>query len=241
MEITLGSIVSYVVGIPLVLLSLLLTFQTPLGLIPLLAGLLIIPVVRRQIAERAGIEFSRGAAAGIGTVGVIVGVVVLILVGLSGGGSAPGADVSNVTVTTEDASPQDASTSLQVEWNSRAQSAVDPNPDDISTYNSNEGQKFVVVRVKITNTGEEAIELTPRLFRLTSGGVEYEYQALFGSGNSLSSVTVNPDATHSAWAAFSVPEDQTEARLIVNQDAYVQKNVSVSFAHNPDMPINMSD
>lgn len=242
MEITLGSIVSYVVGVPLVLLSLLLTVQTPLGLIPLLAGLLIIPVVRRQLAERAGIELSRGAAAGIGTAGVIAVIVVLVVVGLSGGGGgAPGADVSNVTVTAEDSFPQDASTSLQVEWNSRAQSAVDPDPDDMSIYNSNEGQKFVVIRVRITNTGDEAIELTPRLFRLTSDGVEYEYQALFGSGNSLSGVTVNPDGTHSAWTAFSVPEDQTESRLIVNQEAYVRKNVSVSFTHNADMPINMPD
>lgn len=243
MEITLGSIVSYVVGVPLVLLSILLTIQTPLGLVPLLAGLLIIPVVRRQIAERAGVEFSRGAAAGIGTVGVIAGVVVLVLVGLSGGGDGgtPSADVSDVSVTAEDASPQDATTFVQVEWNSRAQSAVDPDPDDMSIYNANEGQKFVVVRMRITNTGDEAIELRPQLFRLSSDGVEYEYQALFGSGNSLSGVTVNPDGTHSAWTAFSVPEDLTEARLIVNQEAYFQQNVSVSFINDPDMPINMSD
>jgi len=241
MEITLGSILSYVVGVPLVLVSILLTVQTPLGLIPLLAGLLIIPVVRRQIAKRMGVEFSRSATAGIGTVGVIAGVVVLVLVGLSGGGSVPGADVSNVTMSAEDASPQDVSTSLQVEWNSRAQSAVDPNPDAISIYNSNEGQKFVVVRVSVTNTGEESIELTPRLFRLSSDGIEYEYQGLFGSGNSLSGVTMNPDGTHSAWTAFSVPEGLTEAQMIVNQEAYFQKNVSVSFNHNPNMSINMSD
>jgi|GEM_PF-3428104 len=244
MKISLGLIVSYVVGIPLVLLSLLLTIQTPLGLIPLLAGLLIIPVIRRQIAKRAGVEFSRGAAAGIGTIGVIAGIVVLVLVGLSGGGaggSVPGADVSNVTMTAEDESPQDASTSLQVEWNSRAQSAVDPDPDDISIYNPNEGQKFVVVRLRITNTGDEPLDLTPRLFRLASSGVEYSYQGLVGSGNSLSGVTLNPDGTHSAWIAFSVPEDLTEARLIVNQEVYFQKNISVSFTHNTDMPINMSD
>lgn len=241
MKITFGSIVSYLVGVPLAILGVLLTVQSPLGLVPFLAGVVIIPVVRRQIAKRAGVELSRGAAAGIGTVGVIAGVVVLVLVALSGGGAAPGADVSNVTVSAGDTSPQDPSTSLQVEWNSRAQSAVDPDPDDVSIYNPNDGEKFVVVRMRVTNTGDESLELTPRLFRLASGGVEYEYQALFGSGNSLSGVTVNPGGSHSAWTAFSVPEEMTEAQLIVNQEAYFQQNVSVSFNHNQGMPINMSD
>jgi hypothetical protein len=244
MNITLGLIVSYVVGVPLTLFGLLLTIQTPLGLVPLLAGVLIIPVVRRQLAARAGIEFSRGAAAGIGTFGVIAFVVILVIVALSGGGGAggaPGADVSNVSVTTKNANPADSSTTLSVEWNSRAQSAVDPDPDDLSTYSSNDGQKFVVIRVRVTNEGGESAELTPRMFRLQSSGVEYEYQALFGSGNSLSDVTVNPGGTHSAWAAFSVPEDLTEARLIIYQGAFFRQNVSVSFTHNEQMPIEMDD
>lgn len=245
MNITLGSIVSYTVGVPLALLGLLQTIQqTSLGVAPLLAGLLIIPVVRRQLAARAGIEFSRGAAAGIGTFGVIAFVVVVVIVSLSGGGGAggyPGADVSNVSVTAENANPPDASTTLSVEWNSRAQSAVDPNTDDLSIYNSNEGQKYVVIRVTVANEGDEPVELTPRMFRLQSSGVEYEYQNLFGSGNSLSGVTINPSGTHSAWTAFSVPEDMTEAQLIFYQDAFYRQNVSASFTHNEQMPIEMGD
>lgn len=243
MNITLGSIVSYVVGVPLTLLGLLLTIQSPLGLVPLVTGVLIIPVVRRQLAERAGVEFSRGAAAGIGGFGVVAGVVIFVMVALSGagGGSAPGADVSDVSVTAVDASPADASRALSVEWNARAQSSVDPDPDDMSVYNANEGQKFVVIRMRITNEGSNSIELTPRLFRLRSAGVEYEYQALFGSGNSLSGVTLNPGGSYSAWTAFSVPEDLTDTELIVHQDALFGENVSVTFTHNRDMPIGMSD
>lgn len=241
MNITLGSIVSYVVGVPLTLFGVILTTQTPLGLVPLLAGILIIPVIRRQLAGRAGVEFSRGAAAGIGTFGVIAFFVVVVIVGLSGGGAAPGADVSNVSVTAEDTNPPDSITTISVEWNSRAQSAVNPNPGSFSTYSSNEGQKFVVIRVKVANEGDESIELNPRMFRLQSSGVEYEHQALFGSGNSLSGVTVNPDGTHSAWTAFSVPEDMTEGELVVHQDAFYRQNVSVSLTHNEQMPIEMSD
>ena len=247
MDITLGSIVSYVVGVPLAFLGLLLAIQNPLGLLPLLAGVLIIPVVRRQLSARAGINFSRGATAGIGTFGVIAFVVVLVMLALSGGGGGggadtgggPGAEVSDVSVTAEDANPAEASTTLSVEWNSRAQSAVDPNPDDLTSYTPNEGQKFVVVRVRIANEGGEPVELTPRMFRLQSSGVEYEYQALFGSGNSLSGVTINSGGSHSAWTAFPVPENLTEARLIVHQDAFFDQNISVSFTHNEQMPIEM--
>jgi hypothetical protein len=244
MEITLGSIVSYVVGIPLALLGLLLTIQSPFGLIPLLAGLLIIPVIHRQLAKRVGIEFSRGATTGIGGFGVVAGVVILVVVALSGSGGAPappGADVSNVTITAEDASPPEADTSLQVVWSGRAQSAVDPDPNDISVYNSNEGEKFLVVRMEITNAGNEQLELSPRLFRVEAEGVEYEYQSLFGSGNSFSGITLNPDSSYAAWTAFSIPEETEEARLIVNQDTYFQKNVSISFSQDSEMAINMSD
>lgn len=244
MNITLGSIVSYCVGVPLALFGAILTIQTPLGLIPLIAGVLIIPVVRRQLGARVGVEFSRGATAGIGTFGVIAFVVVLVLVALSGGGGGGGggvgADVSNVGVTAEDTNPPDSSSTLSVEWNSRAQSAVDPNSDDLSTYRANEGQKFVVVRVRVTNEGGDPVELTPAMFRLRSSGVEYEYQGLFGSGNSLSGVTINSGGTHSAWTAFSVPEEMSEARLTIYQDAFFNQNISVSFTHNEQMSVGVS-
>lgn len=244
MEIRLGSIVSYVVGILLAFTSLLLSVKTPLGLVPFLVALLIIPVVRREFTKRTGIKFSRGAVAGIGVFGVIAGLIVLILVGFSGSGGSfegPGADVSNVSVKAEDSHPPDAVTSLDILWNSRAQSGVDPDPDNLATYNADEGQKFLVVKMSITNSGNERIDLDPDLFRINSEGVEYEYQRLFGSGNSFSGVALNPGASYSGWTAFSVPDDTVEAKLIVHQDAYYQKNVSVSFSHNRNMAINVSD
>ncbi|TKX40736.1 MULTISPECIES: DUF4352 domain-containing protein [unclassified Halorubrum] len=243
MDITLGKIVSYVVGIPLVLVSLLLTIQSFLGLVPLVLGLLILPPIRRLIASRAGINFSRGATIGIGTFAIIAAVAVLLVVALSGGGggSIPGADVSNVSVSAQDASPPDASQSLEIRWNSRAQSAVDLDAEDLSTYRSNDGEKFVVVRMEITNTGDNQIELTPRLLRLESNGVVYDYQGLFGSGNSLSSVSLNPGASYSGLTVFSVPEDTSSAQLQVNQEAYFDQNVSVSFTEDTDLAMNVSD
>lgn len=170
---------------------------------------------------------------------------VLLIAGLSGGGGGgtqpAGADVSNVSVSSVDPSPGSSLTTLDVEWNSRAQSAVNPDTEDFSTYNSNEGEKFVVVRLQIENTGDESVDLTPRLFRLRSSGVEYEYQGLFGSGNGISGVTLNPGGEYSGWVAFSVPEDLTEAELIVHQDAIIGNGITVRFNQDQSMPIEVSD
>ena len=246
MKITLGSITSYLVGGLLVLVSIPLTIQSPVGLLSLIAGLLVLPPVRRLLESRMDIELSRGVTAAVGSIGVVIAIVGIVLLAASGGGgvggdSTPGSDVADVSVTAVDSSVSDTSSQLDIEWNSRAQSAVDPDPDDISSYESNDGQKYIVVRMNIQNTGSQSVDLTPQAFILRSDGVEYDYQGMFGSGNSLTDVTLNPDGEYSGWVAFSVPEDMTEAELITNQDAYFQQTVSTNFNRNSGTAINMSD
>ena len=79
------------------------------------------------------------------------------------------------------------------------------------------------------------------MFQLRSAEVEYEHQPLFGSGNDLGGVTLNPRGSHSAWTAFSVPEGMTQARLVVYHDAFFQQTISISFEHNPELPIGMGE
>jgi len=179
---------------------------------------------------------------------VVIGIVVVGGIGLlalagsaDSGPTGPGSDVSNVSMVAADASPPDATHSLDVVWNARAQSEVDPDPSDFSAYNANEGEKFLVVRMEITNSGDTDVELTQRLFKAEADGVRYDTQSLFGSGNSISDVTLSPGATYSGWVAFSIPSGTTDAELTVSQEAYYRENVTVAFDRNPEMPINMSD
>jgi hypothetical protein len=244
MKITLGSVVSYFIGIGVILMSILLTVQTPIGLVPLVAGVLILPPVRRYLESQRGIELSRGITIALGLVAVVA--VMIGIVAVAGGGGSmgeelPGSDVSDISVTAVDSAESEAASELEVEWNSRAQSAVDPDPEDFTEYNSNEGQKYVVVRMNIRNPGSEPVELTQRAFSLRSDGVEYDYQGLFGSGNSISQVTLNPGGEYSGWVAFSVPQGMTNAELITNQDAYFDQTVSTRFEYNSDMEINVDD
>lgn len=243
MKITLGSVFSYFVGIGVILMSILLTIQSPIGLVPLVTGILVLPPVRRYLESERGIELSRGITAAIGFVGIVI--VLIGIIAVAGGGGTgeelPGSDVSDVNVNAVDSVQSGTASELNVEWNARAQSAVDPDPDDLSIYNSNEGEKYVVVRMNIRNTGTESVELTPRAFILRSDGVEYDHQGLFGSGNSISQVTLNPEGEYSGWTVFSVPQDMSEAELITDQEAYFDQTVSTNFEYNSDMEINMSD
>lgn len=242
-KITFRSIVAYVLGIPTVLLGVVALFTSPLaGVLLVAGGLLALPVVRRKLDAIIGVEFSGGAATGIFLVCAVVGMGVLVLsVGGGGTGSVPGSDVSNVSVRASSSTPADANNQISIVWNSRAQSSVDPDSGDLSIYNAEDGEKFLVVRLRITNSGTQDIELTPRLLQFQSGGVIYDYQGLFGSGQGMSGVTLTPGAEYTGWTVYSIPSDITDGQLVVNQDVYYDSSVAVAFEHDPEMAINVSD
>lgn len=244
MRITLRSIVAYVLGVPVAIFGVLVIFTNVVaGILFVVGGLLALPVVRRKLDASTGLEFSGGAAAAIFLVCAVAGVGTLAFSASPSDGdtaTGPGSGVTDVSVTAQSMSPADAATQLSVTWNSRAQSAVDSDSSDLTNHQPNDGEKFVVVRMQVTNTGTSDLELTPRLFQLRADGVVYEYQVLFGSGHGLAGVTLTPGAGYSGWTVFSVPNGTTEGSLIVNQDAYFRKNVTVQFTHNASMPINMS-
>jgi hypothetical protein len=242
MDITFGAVVAYPFGVLAVLAGLGLLAVSPIaGVALLLAGLLALPVVRRVLKSRLGLGFSRGATVGLVLLLSIVAAIAVVGAALSGGGAAPGSGVPNVSMEAASASPPNPMTTLDVRWNARAQAAADPSTGDIGTYRAEDGQKFLVTRMQITNNGDSDIDLTPQLFRVASEGAEYEYQNLFGSSaGGLSQVSLRPGGSSDGWVVFSIPNETTEGELVVNQDAYFDDNISVAFEHDPSMPINVS-
>lgn len=244
MKITLRSIVAYIFGIPVALLGVLAFFTNVVaGILLFVGGVLALPVVRRRLGSSIGLEFSGGAAALIFLVCTVAGIGTVSFSEMNsndGTATGPGHDVANVSLSAQSVSPADATAHLSVRWNSRAQSAVDPDSSDLTNYQPNDGNKFVVVRMNITNTGSRNLELTPRLVHLQSNGVVYESQILFGSGQGLSGVTLAPGGSYTGWTVFSVPNGTAEGSLVVNQDAYISRNVAVEFTRDPSILINMS-
>jgi hypothetical protein len=177
----------------------------------------------------------------------VIGIVVVGGVGFlalaSSGDSAetgPGSDVSDVRVSAEGTDPGATPYALDVTWNTRAQSSVQPDPSSFSSYNANDGEKLLVVRMEITNTGAEALELTRATFKVRVGGVGYDSTRLAGSGNSFTGTRLQPDATYRTWLVYSIPEGATDAQLVATQDGYYQNGIVVEFEHDSAMPINMS-
>jgi len=245
MDITLRKIVAYLFGVGAILTGLLLALASAAsGILLILAGALSLPAVRRSLDARLGLSFSTAAVVGIVIILGLASTGALVFAALDGsdsGPTGPGSDVSNVSMAAEDTVSASATQRLDVAWNARAQSAVDPDAGGITTYSAEDGEKYIVVRMQLTNTGSTSIEMTPSLFRVLANGVEYEYQALFGSSQGgLSGVTLREDATYDGWVAFSVPESTTEAELIVNQDAYYQTNTAVEFEQDSSMPVNVT-
>jgi len=239
-DITLSNIIGYVFGIIAVLSGLAYTFTSAVAAaLRVAAGGVALPPVRRQLRDRAGLNFSRASVVGLVLVLSVASLGALVMAADSSDGGGPGSEVSNVTIEAIDAEPRDATQSLNVTWNARAQSAVDPDTSDVSNYQAEDGNKFVVVRVQLTNAGENEIDLTPRLFGMTADGVGYDYQALFGSGQGGLDVSLQQNASYDGWVVFEVPEDTSNAELTVNQDAYAE-NTTVRFTQNENLPVNVS-
>ncbi|MDF9748408.1 DUF4352 domain-containing protein [Natrinema salsiterrestre] len=239
MKLTFKSILGYLLGIPMLLFGALVCFTSFLsGVVLIVAGIVAIPKTRRVFQDQTGIEFSTGAAAGIPTILLIAGIVLLAMTS-AGTVSGPGDEVSNVTVEHQDLEAEQPDHELAVTYNTRAQTSVNPDPDSMTHYSSEDGQKYLVVRMEIENQGTNETELTPQLFQFESGGVVHDYQGLLGSGNGLSNVALESGSTYRAWVVFSIPEDATQGTLRGSDQAFYDETVSISFERDGSMPIEM--
>lgn len=98
MKLTFRSILGYLIGIPILLFGVLALVTSVIGgIVLIVAGIIAVPKTRRVFQSKTGIEFSTGAAAGIPTILILIGIVALAMA-TAGTTGAPGSDVSNVSV-----------------------------------------------------------------------------------------------------------------------------------------------
>jgi hypothetical protein len=142
----------------------------------------------------------------------------------------------NFELSAEDATPENAYTTFQTEYVGRTQQTVAPN-DGSQYYEARSGRKFLVVRLRITNVGEEA-DLTPAFYDVAVNGAVYSYQPLQGYPNDLGGVTLRADGTFEGWTLYSIPAEATAATLVANQDAYYQPQ-AVRFSPSADLSVNI--
>lgn len=199
--------------------------------------------IRKQIDDR-DIEVPRQV--GVATVVVVALVVAGVIVGPSFGGLGSlnplagdgGETPEPMEVSAGPVQPDQAATTLYIEYNATSRTTIDVDPGDDLIHVAPNGTRFVVVGLSVTNTGEQAVELPPAAFTLSANGSTYNYQPLEGATGYWETNLAAGDS-YEGWTVFVVPEDAPSGTLGIDQGA-VRGGVAAQFAPNPGMTVNVT-
>lgn len=223
------------------------------GVLFIFAGSVTFPWTRPYVSAYTRVEFSGGAIATIMLLSIVLSPALALTGGLMYNPSTVPADSSSttsdqttpsavddappVTVTSENVD-SNRSNILHVEYHGRAQYTVDPDPDTLSSYSSDDGNKYVVVRLELTNNGSSEIDLRNSMFRIDVDGVVRDSVNLFGADGGLSGTSLRPEATTKAWIVFSVPEDAEDTTILADLTYY--DTHGIVFSQNQSLAIDMA-
>ncbi|WP_435176004.1 restriction endonuclease [Halorussus sp. AFM4] len=157
--------------------------------------------------------------------GVLAGVPLPFL----GGGGA---------VSAESVSPPNSTSTLRVSWNAEVVDEIDPNRSDGRAYYPPDGEQFVLVAMRVNNTGEAAAPVKEEGFRLRVDGETYAHQPL-RDHDGFMDFTMSPGTFYAGWTVFSVPEG---AGGTLTYDPNVSDTpVAVEFVHDSTIPVNETE
>ncbi|MBB6645717.1 restriction endonuclease [Halobellus ruber] len=142
-----------------------------------------------------------GPAVGLGGAGPV-----------SGGGDA-GPEVS--AVSTADA----ANATVDVRWNARATDSIAVNG---TTYDAPEGKTFVLVRMNVTNGGDEPVQLEQSALAADVAGTRYGHQPLDGVTGFPSAGLFAPGDSREVWTVFAVPAEAGSVTVVLDSEAKVR-------------------
>jgi len=133
------------------------------------------------------------------------------------------ADVPDVTLSATDLEADDPDVSLEIAYNARTSTALTPGE---RTTVAEDGHKWLIVRMDVTNTGADTRELTAHQYAVESDGETYEVVAF--NDHYLRGKTVEPGETTTGWLAYHVPLETESATLTARQDL-IQERLAVAF------------
>lgn len=137
-------------------------------------------------------------------------------------------------------SPGNATAPLQVRWNAKTTTEIDPSSKKNVVYPSRSGQQFVVVRMNVTNEANDTVLLRQKGFQFRANGTIHGYQPL-GDEGGFGTVQLAPGQSTTVWTAFSVGEGTTGGALVVNDAVHGNvtreraDDVAVNFTHDPKL------
>ncbi len=122
-------------------------------------------------------------------------------------------DVSSVQVSVDGEQPEAAAV-LDLRWNARAQPSMKESPDAPIGYESESDEKYIVFRLKVTNTADEVVTVDRFNFKMhyqTPNVVDTIGSTITGMEDI--DVSVRPDGAASGILPFTVPNTTTTATL----------------------------
>jgi hypothetical protein len=137
----------------------------------------------------------------------------------------------SVDLTAEDVSPSDTNGTLRVAYRSGgAQSKIGTNPATIAE----DGQKWLIVELSITNEGDEVHEVSPSRYVVQIDNQQYT-QVITDRETSLKDIgKLEPGGTVSGEIVYHIPEEASDATLTVRDDVDVPRPVTATFVHAED-------
>lgn len=152
----------------------------------------------------------------------------------AGSGGSPHAEQAPLPdLSAPNVSPDDAKTTLRVEWRAIGATRFDVDPNDGIETVAPEESKYVVLGHSTSNEGETAIQFDPAKFTLESRDAEYTPEALTHL-TPFYDRPLRPGNIRGGWVAFLIPSDIPAATLTVSQWAS-QEPFAVEFEHDPSV------
>ncbi|UPW01134.1 restriction endonuclease [Halorussus gelatinilyticus] len=194
----------------------------------------------RAVGDRLGSKLSAalgGTSVPAKPAVAVVLVVALLAAGVLSGVSIPFLGGGGGPVSAESVSPANSTTTLSVAWNARVTDTIDPDESDGKAYPAPRGKQFVLVKMRINNTGDAKTPLKKSAFKLRTANRTYGHQPL-AEHEGFIDFPISPNQRYVGWLAFAVPEGSS-GTLIYDQNA-TGTPVTVEFTRDSSIDVNVS-
>ncbi len=175
---------------------------------------------------------SRKAVAGVFV--AVLAIVAAVVVAPTILGTGGDVQTGGWNVTANSTAPSNATGALDVRWNTKRVSKVNPEGGN-GVYKPNDGTEFLLVSMNVTNSGNDSLGLRPQAFALRSNGTLRGYQPLNDTEGFQPSVLDSGESV-SVWFVFSIDDDATNA-TIVTTGRLRRDHIRTKFIHDEALAV----
>ncbi len=169
----------------------------------------------------------RKAVAGVVVAVLAIMVAAVVVPTILGTGGSVKTDGWNVSATST--APSNATNALEVRWNTKRVSKLNPKTGDPGVYKPKGGKRFLLVSMNVSNNGKNSVGLQQQDFAVRSNGSLLGYQPL--TNTTGHSAVLQAGHSTTVWYAFSIDKDAKNA-TIVTSGRLRRNHVPTQFVHD---------